>query len=46
MRSELRNRLAHPAWRTAVGTGLGYGVILLVLFLGLFILPYLLFSTL
>lgn len=33
----------HPAWRTAAGTLVGYGIILAVLTLLLFGLPYLLF---
>lgn len=36
----------HEAWRTAVGTGVGYGLILAVLFVALFVLPYLAFAVL
>jgi hypothetical protein len=35
----------HDAWQTAFGTLLGYGLILLVLFLALFVVPFLLFET-
>ncbi|WP_185715505.1 hypothetical protein [Halocatena pleomorpha] len=34
----------HPSWLTAVGTLAGYGLVLLVLFVALFVLPYLLFT--
>lgn len=33
----------HPSWLTAVGTFLGYGAILLGMFVLLFVIPYLLF---
>jgi hypothetical protein len=33
----------HPAWLTAVGTLAGYGLVLLVLFVVLFVLPLALF---
>jgi len=36
----------HPAWLTGAGTVAGYGVILLVLFVALFVVPYLLFTLL
>lgn len=36
----------HPAWLTAVGVGLGYGVVLAVIFAVLFVLPYLAFTAL
>lgn len=36
----------HPAWRTAVGTGVGYGIILVAMTALLFGLPYLLFTVL
>ena len=36
----------HPAWVTAAGTLAGYGLALLVLFVLLFVLPYLVFSGL
>lgn len=36
----------HPTWLTAVGTLLGYGVILAVMFAVLFVVPYLLFVQL
>ena len=36
----------HPAWLTAAGTGLGYLLILAVLTVALFIVPYLVFTAL
>ncbi len=36
----------HPAWLTAVATGVSYGIVLLGLFVALFVLPYLLFLAL
>lgn len=36
----------HPAWLTALGTGIGYGLMLALLTVVLFGLPYLLFSAL
>ena len=36
----------HPAWLTAVGTAGGYVVLLAVLTVLLFLVPYLLFATL
>lgn len=36
----------HPAWTTGVATLLGYGVILAVMTALLFVVPWLLFSTL
>ena len=36
----------HPAWRTLVGTGIGYGVVLLGMFVALFVLPFVLFWAL
>ena len=36
----------HPAWVSAVGTVAGYVLILVVLFVGLFLLPWLLFTLL
>lgn len=38
-------RFDHPAWLTAAGTLAGYGIVLLVLFLLLFVVPYLLFPA-
>lgn len=46
MASDIRTRVTHPAWGTAIWTAVGYAVILLVLFIGLFVVPYLLFSLL
>lgn len=36
----------HPAWLTAVGTAAAYGVVLLVMFAVLFLVPYGLFTLL
>jgi hypothetical protein len=36
----------HDSWRTALGTGVGYGLILAVMFVLLFLVPYLLFAVL
>jgi hypothetical protein len=36
----------HPAWLTGVGTAVAYGLILLVLFVALFVVPYLVFTLL
>lgn len=35
----------HPSWLTAFGTLTGYGIILLVLFVVLFVLPYVVFAA-
>jgi len=44
--SAVRARVDHPAWLTAAATLVGYGAILLVLFVVLFVLPLLLFTAL
>jgi len=31
----------HPAWLTVAGVGLGYGAVLAVIFVALFLVPYL-----
>ena len=36
----------HPAWLTAVSTAVAYGVILLMMFAALFLVPYALFVLL
>ncbi|WP_175416427.1 hypothetical protein [Natrinema versiforme] len=36
----------HPTWLTVVGTGIGYGLILAVLTLAMFVVPWLVFSAL
>ncbi|WP_254273981.1 hypothetical protein [Haloarcula marina] len=41
----ISDRFDHPAWRTAAATLAGYGVVLLVLFLLLFVVPYLVLSA-
>jgi hypothetical protein len=35
--------LDHDAWRALAGTGVGYGVVLLAMFLALFVVPFLAF---
>ncbi|MFP8954220.1 hypothetical protein ACLI4Z_14815 [Natrialbaceae archaeon A-arb3/5] len=40
------NEFDHPAWLTAIGTGLGYLLILAVLTLALFVGPWLVFTAL
>ena len=35
----------HDSWRTAVGTGVGYLVVLAAITLALFVVPYLLFEV-
>jgi hypothetical protein len=40
------DRFDHDSWRTALGTGVGYGVLLLVMFALLFLVPYLVFLAL
>jgi len=44
--NDLRDGFDHPAWLTALGTGVGYGLILVGMTLLLFGLPYLLFTAL
>jgi len=39
-------QFAAPAWVTALGTLVAYGTILLVMFLVLFVVPFLVFWTL
>ena len=36
----------HPAWLAAAGTGIGYVLILVVLTLAMFVVPWLVFSAL
>ncbi|GAA0660311.1 hypothetical protein ACFQDG_17345 [Natronoarchaeum mannanilyticum] len=36
----------HPAWLTAASTAVAYGVVLLVMFAALFLVPYALFTLL
>ncbi|ELY94927.1 hypothetical protein C482_17678 [Natrialba chahannaoensis JCM 10990] len=36
----------HPSWLTAVGTGIGYLLILAVMTVALFIVPWLIFTAL
>jgi len=44
--SDLRERFEHPSWSTVAGTVASYGVILLVMFAVLFVLPFLVFLLL
>jgi hypothetical protein len=39
-------RFDHDAWRTLAGAGVGYGVVLLAMFLALFVVPFLVFLAL
>jgi len=39
-------RYTDPAWVTAVGTAVAYGAVLLVMFLLLFVVPFLVFRAL
>ncbi|MFC7250011.1 hypothetical protein ACFQJ5_09195 [Halomicroarcula sp. GCM10025324] len=41
----LRSQFDHPAWLAAAGTLAGYGLILLVLFVLLFVVPFLVFAA-
>jgi hypothetical protein len=36
----------HDAWRTLLGAGAGYGVVLLAMFVVLFVVPFLVFLVL
>lgn len=38
--------LDHPSWTTLAGTGLGYGAILVLMFVLLFLIPYVVFYAL
>lgn len=40
------SEFGHPAWLAAAGTGIGYLLILAVLTVALFIVPYLVFTAL
>lgn len=42
---ELTDQFDHPAWLTAGGTLVGYGLILVVMFALLFVLPFLVYSA-
>ncbi|WP_259519448.1 hypothetical protein [Halanaeroarchaeum sp. HSR-CO] len=41
--SELTVTFDHPIWQTIVGLVVGYGILLAIVFLAFFIVPYLLF---
>lgn len=41
--SSVADHFDHPTWLTAAATAAGYGLILLVLFVLLFLIPFLLF---
>ena len=36
----------HPSWLTAFGTLVGYGAILVAMFVALFLVPYVIFTAL
>ena len=36
----------HPSWKTLAGTGVGYGAILLLMFVLLFLVPFAVFYVL
>lgn len=38
--------LAHPIWRTTAGLLVGYGIILGIIFVALFLLPFVVIRTL
>lgn len=40
----LPGRFDHAAWTTAIGTGIGYAIVIGLLFVALFVVPYLLFA--
>lgn len=40
-----REQFDHPAWRALAGTIVGYAVVLTIILLGLFVLPYLLYGA-
>ncbi|WP_165875322.1 hypothetical protein [Natrarchaeobius chitinivorans] len=40
------SEFGHPSWITAAGTGVGYLLILAVLTLALFVVPWLVFASL
>lgn len=44
--NDLLGEFDHPAWFTAIGTAIGYGVILVILAVLLFAVPLLIFSAL
>ncbi|MFB6178173.1 MAG: hypothetical protein ABEI77_00435 [Halorientalis sp.] len=44
--TNVREKFDHPSWFTVGGAALGYGAILIVMFVLLFIVPFLLFSFL
>ncbi|WP_372912482.1 hypothetical protein [Salinigranum sp.] len=44
--AESAGGLDHEAWRTLAGTGVGYGVVLLAMFVVLFVVPFLVFLAL
>ncbi|EMA38885.1 hypothetical protein [Halococcus hamelinensis] len=46
MSASLPGRFDHPSWLTAVGTLVAYGIILLLLTVVLFVVPYLVFLVL
>jgi hypothetical protein len=39
-------RVDHDAWRTLVSAGVGYGIVLVAMFVALFVVPFLVFLVL
>jgi len=39
-------RFDHPAWETGIATAIGYGIILVAMFVALFVIPFLVFLAL
>lgn len=46
MNAKLSGALDHPTWLTAISTFVGYGVILVLMTIALFLIPYLIFVAL
>ena len=46
MNAKLPGGFDHPSWLTAAGTFIGYGVILFLMTVVLFLIPYLVFLAL
>jgi hypothetical protein len=46
MNAKLPGGFDHPSWLAVVGTFVGYGVILVLMTIALFLIPYLIFMAL